>query len=65
MESKFLTPAKRMTRKEFWEESDRLLQEAQGFLSEAQQSSQRIQKKLEKNARTRKEVEQLLSRGKN
>ncbi len=43
MESKTLTGAKRMTRKEFLAEFDRLLKEAQGFLDEARRSAERSQ----------------------
>ena len=65
MESKTLTGAKRMTRKEFWAESDRLLKEAQGFLAEARRSTERSRQLAEKNERSMEELEHRLSCGKN
>lgn len=65
MEAKTLKGAKRMTRKEFWAESDRLLKEAQGFLEEARRSTERSQQLQKKNDQTMEELEHRLLCGKN
>ena len=64
MESKTLTGAKRMTRKEFWAESDRLLKEAQGFLEEAKLSNEESERIAEKTRLVQEDLRRLLC-GKN
>ena len=61
MDAKTLTGAKRMTRKEFWAESDRLLKEAQGFLEEARRSTERSRQLAEKNERSMEELERRVT----
>lgn len=60
MESKTLSGAKRMTRKEFWAESDRLLKEAQGFLEEAKRDSEESERIAAKTRLVQEELRQLL-----
>jgi len=63
MEAKPLTGARRMTRQEFWAESDRLLKEAQGFLEEARRDTEETRKIAAENRRLLEELEQQISCG--
>jgi cellobiose-specific phosphotransferase system component IIA len=65
MNAKTLSGPKRMTRKEFFEESDRLLQEAQGFLEEARRIRESTQSIRHENKRMIEELRQQLLCGKN
>ena len=60
MDAKTLKGAKRMTRKEFWAESDRFLEEAQGFLAAARHSTEESRKIAAENQRLIEELEQQL-----
>ncbi|MDQ3813980.1 MAG: hypothetical protein M3347_08515 [Armatimonadota bacterium] len=65
MEAKPLSGGKRMTRQEFWAESDRLLKEAQGFLEEAKRNAEESRKIRRENQRMIEELRQQFSCGKN
>jgi hypothetical protein len=60
MNTKTLTGAKRMTRKEFWAESDRLLKEAQGFLEEAKRNSEESERIAQKTRLVQEDLRRLL-----
>ena len=64
MDAKLLSGAKRMTRKEFWAESDRLLKEAQGFLVEAKRDSEESERIAAKTRLVQEDLRHLLC-GKN
>ncbi len=64
MESKTLTGAKRMTRKDFLAEADRLLQETGEMLRASERSMERAQRTGQANRRALDELEQRLSCGK-
>lgn len=64
METKLLAGSKRMTRREFWAESDRLLQEAQGFLATARRIREASQHLRRENRRKIEALRQHLSCGK-
>ena len=65
MDAKILSGGKRMTRQEFWAESDRLLKEAQGFLQEARRNTEESRAIAAENRRLLEALEQQLSCGKN
>ena len=64
MDAKILSGGKRMTRQEFWAESDRLLKEAQGFLEEAKRNSEESERIAEKTRLVQEDLRRLLC-GKN
>lgn len=64
MRTKTVDTAKRMTRKEFFAESDRLLEEAQGFLDDAKRNNEESRRIGESNQRKMAELERLLLCGK-
>jgi hypothetical protein len=64
MEARTLRGAKRMTRKEFFEESDRLLKEAQGFLEAARRDREEGRRIAAENQRLLEELEKRVLCGK-
>ena len=63
MDAKTLTGAKRMTRKEFLAEADRLLQETGEMLRASERSMERAHRTGQANRRALEELEQRLSCG--
>ena len=64
MNTKVVSTPKRMTRKEFFAESDRLLEEAQGFLEDAKRNREEGEAIREKSQRIMKELREKLLCGK-
>lgn len=64
MNVKTVHTAKRMTRKEFFAESDRLLEEARGFLDDARRNRAESEIIRERNQRTIQELKRDLLCGK-
>lgn len=65
MDTKTASTPKRMTRKEFFAESDRLLEEARGFLEDAKRNTEETKAIGEKNERIMEELRAKLLCGRN